>query len=264
MQITSNTLTEIERSMLRFAFVVALVLVSACEPIAPTLARFGAPQPSATVDATFRGRVVGVTDGDTLTVLDDAKRQHTIRLAEIDAPERGQPWGDRSRQRLSALTFGKTVSVMQTDTDRYGRTVARVFADGEDINRTMVADGAARIYPRYLTDQALVATERRARQARAGLWSLGDGQTVAPWEWRRGARSPEPTSRSEVGQVGVRSLLGASSSAGSGAFSCSGKRYCRQMASCEEAHFYLRQCGVASLDGNGDGEPCEALCGTMR
>jgi endonuclease YncB( thermonuclease family) len=136
----------------------------------------------------FQARVVGVTDGDSLTVLDDRSQQLRVRLAEIDAPERGQPWGNRSREALSALVFGKTISVQQTDTDRYGRVVARVFAEGRDVNRTMVEQGAAWAYREYLTDETLIATEARARQGRTGLWSMSDQQTVAPWEWRRGQR----------------------------------------------------------------------------
>jgi len=80
---------------------------------------------------TFRARVVGVTDGDTLTVLDENDQQHTIRLAEIDAPERGQPWGARAKQALSSLVFRKNVLLQQTDTDRYGRVVARCLRRGK-------------------------------------------------------------------------------------------------------------------------------------
>ena len=245
--------------------VVASVLLTGCEQVASVVSQAGAGQEAPAV--AFSGRVVGVTDGDTITVLDELNQQHTIRLAEIDAPERGQPWGDRSRQELSALVFGKSVSVQQTDTDRYGRMVARVFNGGREVNRAMVEEGAAWAYREYLTDDTLIATEARARQSRAGLWSMSDAQTVAPWEWRQGVRvgsgrtEPEPSAP-------VRSLFASGDSAstaerdaewGSG-FSCAGKRYCRQMNSCAEANFYLRQCGVDTLDGDGDGRPCEVLC----
>ena len=220
---------------------------------------------------------VGVSDGDTLTVLDAANQQHKIRLAEIDAPERGQPWGDRSRQALAALVFGKMVSVQQTDTDRYGRVVARVFGDGRDVNRAMVEDGHAWAYRQYLTDKTLLATEARARGERRGLWSMSDAQTVPPWDWRQGERvgqarlneggAPRELRDRAPGQP-VQSLLSPRAepadglSPSDGSFTCSGKRYCRQMNSCEEAHYYLQVCGVSSLDGNSDGEPCERLCGT--
>lgn len=256
--------------------VLCLASVAACDQLAAVVGQGGA---SSQLEAavSFRATVVGVSDGDTLTVLDATDQQHTIRLAEIDAPERGQPWGDRSRQALSTLVFGQRVSVQQTDTDRYGRVVARVFGDGQDVNRTMVKDGHAWAYRQYLTDDTLLATEARARSERRGLWSMSDAQTVPPWDWRQGvrvgqARLIEGGTRRELRNRApaqpVQSPLspraepadGLSSSRGS--FTCSGKRYCRQMSSCEEAHYYLQVCGVSSLDGNSDGEPCEMLCGT--
>ena len=222
-----------------------------------------APSVETRAVAVISGRVVGITDGDTLTLLDAQHQQHTIRLAEIDAPERGQPWGNRATQTLSALVFGKTVSVQQTNTDRYGRVVGRIFAEGEDVNRAMVEQGAAWAYRRYLNDQTLLATEALARQQRVGLWSMSDAQTVAPWEWRQGVRIGQARSIEPVQLSSSLSLLSSSrGSEGQTGFSCTEKRYCRQMTSCAEAHFYLSRCGVASLDGNNDGEPCEMLCGT--
>lgn len=267
MQITTITLKRFERAAIGLLLLaLTSVLLTGCEQVASVVSQTAAGQEAPAVS--FSGRVVGITDGDTITVLDELNQQHTLRLAEVDAPERGQPWGDRSRQVLSALVFGKSVSVQQTDTDRYGRMVARVFSDGRDVNRAMVEEGAAWAYRAYVTDDTLIATEARARQIRAGLWSMNDAQTVAPWEWRRGVRvgsgKTDPTPNAPV-----RSLFGppggdiptASGDLGSGGFSCSGKRYCRQMSSCAEATFYLRQCGVDTLDGDGDGRPCEAVCG---
>jgi endonuclease YncB( thermonuclease family) len=233
--------------------------VAACEQAATLVAQAGGGARAEAIS--FRARVVGITDGDTLTVLDEQNQQHTIRLAEIDAPERGQPWGDRSRQALSGLVFSKAVSVQQTDTDRYGRVVARLFADGRDVNRTMVEQGAAWAYRDYLTDQTLIATEARARQSKVGLWSMSDQETVAPWEWRRGVRVGTGDQPTAVMPQGLFSPAPGSPAANA-QFSCSGKRFCRQMSSCAEAHYYLERCGVSSLDGKGDGEPCEMLCGT--
>ena len=269
MQITTNTLKPFSRlPMLLLAL--ASFAVSACDQIG------GAAQKTTDVigigarsepAVTFRARVVGVTDGDTLTVLAEGNQQHTIRLAEIDAPERGQPWGTRAKQTLSSLVFGKTVSLQQIDTDRYDRIVARVFADGEDVNRAMVGQGAAWAYRRYLRDQTLIDVEARARRDRLGLWSLSDTETVEPWEWRKGKREDDGNIPTD-GSREVRSLLAPRQSIvterANESFSCSGKRYCRQMSSCAEAHFNLTQCGVASLDGNSGGEPCEMLCGTAH
>lgn len=210
----------------------------------------------------FSARVVGVTDGDTVKVLDENNDQHTIRLAEVDAPERGQPWGSRSKEALSELVFGKVILVQQTDTDRYGRMVGHILSDGRDVNRVMLEQGAAWAFRRYLTDVTLIEVEAKARHERAGLWSLSEAQTVAPWDWRRGVREGGTRSPEAVTQPVYLAVTPVNQNSSSGQFSCSGKRFCRQMTSCAEAHFYLRQCGFSSLDGNNDGEPCEVLCGT--
>lgn len=256
--------------------VLCLASVAACDQLATVVGERVISSQSETA-VSFRATVVGVSDGDTITVLDAINQQHKIRLAEIDAPERGQPWGDRSRKALSGLVFGKMVSVQQTDTDRYGRIVARVFGDGQDVNRAMVKDGHAWAYRQYLTDEALLATEARARSERSGVWSMSDAQTVPPWEWRQGVRVGQGQfndgvdsrqRRDRLPAEPVQSLLSPQSepvdapSLSSGSFTCSGKRYCRQMSSCAEANYYLQVCGVSSLDGNSDGEPCEMLCGT--
>jgi endonuclease YncB( thermonuclease family) len=83
---------------------------------------------------TITGKVVGVSDGDTITVLDAGQRQHKIRLDGIDAPESNQDWGSRAKQSLSDLVFGKTVTVISAKRDRYGRIVGRVLCDGKSAN----------------------------------------------------------------------------------------------------------------------------------
>jgi endonuclease YncB( thermonuclease family) len=95
------------------------------------------------------GRVVGITDGDTLTLLTDRREAVRVRLAEIDTPERGQPYGNRARQALADLAFGKIVRIAVRDKDRYGRTVGRVFAGSQDINAEMVRRGAAWVYRQW-------------------------------------------------------------------------------------------------------------------
>ena len=89
------------------------------------------------------GKVVSVADGDTITVLDDTKVQHKIRLAGIDAPERKQPFGQRAKEQLSDLVFGKTVQVETEKVDRYGRQIGKVLIDGRDANLAMVTSGMA-------------------------------------------------------------------------------------------------------------------------
>lgn len=142
-----------------------------------------------------QGRVVGVTDGDTVTVLDDHKVQHKIRLAGIDAPEKGMPYGQRSKQYLSDLVFGKTVTLEGDKVDRYGRTVAKVILNGRDVNLAQIAAGMAWHYKKYDREQTANdrmlygAEELNARAARRGLW--GDPQPVAPWDWRAEKRIKE-------------------------------------------------------------------------
>lgn len=134
------------------------------------------------------GRVVGITDGDTLTLLTERREEVRIRLAEIDTPESGQPYGSRARQILSDLAFGKPVRVAVRDTDRYGRTVGRVFAGALDVNAEMVRRGAAWVYRRYSDDPALLRLEQAARAERVGLWSLPEAERAPPWEWRAAER----------------------------------------------------------------------------
>lgn len=129
------------------------------------------------------GNVVGVHDGDTLTLLTADKVQIKVRLEGIDAPESKQPFGTRSKEALSALVFGKTATIRQMGQDRYRRTLGRVFVEGRDVNLAMVQSGLAWRYVKYSGDPALIAAEQEARVARRGLWA--DPQPVPPWEWRK-------------------------------------------------------------------------------
>ena len=145
-----------------------------------------AMQPALAED--IAGRVVGITDGDTLTVLTEQREQVRVRLADIDTPERGQPWGNRAREHLSALVFDQQVHVEVRDTDRYGRTVGRVRAGSVDVNAEMVRDGSAWVYRRYARNPGLLKLEEEARTARRGLWSLPEAERTPPWEWRAAER----------------------------------------------------------------------------
>jgi endonuclease YncB( thermonuclease family) len=202
--------------------------------------------------AELRGEVVGISDGDTLTLLTATRQQVRVRLAEIDAPESRQPWGSRARQALSALVFRKAVVVTVQDTDRYGRTVGTVWVGGRNANAEMVRQGQAWVYRQYLRDRALLTLEEEARQARRGLWSLPEAEWVPPWAWRRQEHT--------TGQPALSSTPRASAASGASGFSCGGKRLCREMSSCAEARYHLQQCGLSRLDGDRDGIPCESLC----
>ena len=191
---------------------------------------------------TVSGRVVGITDGDTFTLLTENLEQHKIRVAEIDAPERRQPYGTRSRQALARLIFEKEVSVEVQVIDNYGRIVGRPIADGRDISAEMIRIGAAWVYRSYSDDPDLYELERRARANNSGIWSLPEYDRVAPWEWRRNGKS-RPDAKSQLA-----------------AFECGAKTYCSEMVSCREAQFHLKSCDLTRLDGDGDGVPCESIC----
>ena len=206
---------------------VLLILISFC--------------PAAVSADQLHGRVVRIQDGDTLTLLTSNREEVRVRLAEIDCPERKQAWGTKARQALAEKVFQVSVRVAVVDVDRYERVVGRVFFDGRDINRELVSEGHAWVYRRYMTDRSLLDDEAAARSASRGLW--GDSRPIPPWEYRRDNRAGSQRSASEQQS--------------SGSFSCESKRYCGEMGSCAEARYYLNQCGLTRLDGDGDGVPCE-------
>jgi len=129
------------------------------------------------------GTVVGIADGDTLTVLNHDQREIKIRLAEIDAPEKRQAFGTRSKQSLSDLCFGKQAQVVSKVKDRYKRTVAHVKCSGVDANTEQVKRGMAWVYPRYAKDPDLYVMQEDAKLARRGLWI--DYSPIPPWEFRK-------------------------------------------------------------------------------
>ena len=130
----------------------------------------------------FLAVVIGISDGDTITVLHE-REPVKIRLAEIDAPEKKQPFGTKSKQALSDLCFGKQAVITPKTIDRYGRTVARVKCDGQDASEQQVSSGMAWVFDRYVTDRSLYPLQDEARSARRGLWA--DADPVPPWEWRK-------------------------------------------------------------------------------
>jgi micrococcal nuclease len=142
-----------------------------------------APALAAKPHYTFSGQVVKVVDGDTLTVLDKTHAQHRIRLAGIDAPERGQAFGTMAREALAAKLFRREVRVEVIDADRYGREVGRVSLSHRFINAEMVREGFAWRYPQWARPGEFVAAEAEARSHRRGLWAQRN--PVPPWEFRK-------------------------------------------------------------------------------
>lgn len=155
---------------------------------------------------TLAGRVVAVADGDTITVLDAAKVQHKIRLMAIDAPEKKQPFGNRSKQHLSYLVFSKPVTVDYTKLDRYGRIVGKVMVSSPDAcpdaapecpttldaGLAQITVGLAWHYKQYATEQTEVDraryafAEEEARERQVGIWR--DLAPIPPWSFRRGEK----------------------------------------------------------------------------
>jgi endonuclease YncB( thermonuclease family) len=142
---------------------------------------------------TLTGHVVGVTDGDTITLLDASKTQHKIRVAGIDAPEKKQPYGQRSKEALSDLAFDKELVIEWTKKDRYGRVIGKLIDKrGRDINLEQVRHGMAWHYKKYEGEQSpedrklYAAAEDAARAKRVGLWA--DAAPVPPWDYRKAKR----------------------------------------------------------------------------
>ena len=135
------------------------------------------------------GRVVAISDGDTITLLDSSKQQHKFRLAGIDAPEKRQSFGEKSKQHLSDLAFGKDVEADYVKVDRYKREVCNISVNGSDANLEQIKKGLAWWCQQYAKDQSkaeraeYAAAEQEAKEAQRGLWE--DAKTVGPWEWWR-------------------------------------------------------------------------------
>lgn len=134
----------------------------------------------------FLATVMGISDGDTLTVLTHDKKQIKIRLAEIDAPEKHQAFGTKSKQSLSDLCFGKKAEVTPQVKDRYKRTVARIKCDGIDANAEQVKRGMAWVYRRYAKNHDLYVLEHNAKVEKRGLWA--DKAPTPPWLYRKTRR----------------------------------------------------------------------------
>jgi len=138
------------------------------------------------------GRVVGVADGDTVTVLVNEHDQYKIRVSGIDAPEKKQAFGHQAKAKMSALVFGKDVVVEWNKKDRYGRTIGVVMVDGKDAGLTLLRAGLAWHYKQYQREQSASdrerysAAENAARSERVGLWV--DDEPTPPWEWRHNKR----------------------------------------------------------------------------
>jgi endonuclease YncB( thermonuclease family) len=155
---------------------------SACNDNAATQPDPKNAESTISLGSVILGKVVGVTDGDTITVLDGEKQQHKIRLEGIDTPESHQAFGTQSTKALSEKIFGKQVKVKWEDQDRYRRILGHIYLDDRWINKEMVEEGWAWHYKKYSTDKALSAAESNSRLKKLGLWK--DAKPIAPWDFR--------------------------------------------------------------------------------
>lgn len=206
--------------------------------------------PSTIETCKLEGKIIKVTDGDTVHVLDDEQQTHKIRLAGIDAPELGQAYGQAARKFLAKQVNQKTVCVDWHKRDKYQRLVGVIKYEGRDVNLNIVKAGYAWHYKKYQKEQTppdrilYAQAETEARSDVIGLWSEPD--PIKPTDWRKGKKERAKAAKPKV--------LAPED------FTCGTKRFCGQMGSCAEACFHLQQCGLARLDGNSDGIPCSQKC----
>ena len=206
------------------------------------------PKPTRELPSSYEGKVIKVTDGDTMTIRTSKNEKIRVRLTGIDAPELDQLFGKASKEKLASFIANKNVRIETYKNDRRGRVLAKVWVQPSDcascgktlnVNHTQIVAGMAWWYRRYakeLSDEdrgRYESAEDESRKRKRGLWSAPG--PVAPWDWRRGVRE-------ETGEQ------------------CGSKKYCRDMTNCAEAKLYLNQCGLRGLDGDSDGIPCESLC----
>ena len=152
----------------------------------------------------FDGRIVKVTDGDTVDVLDTSNKLTKVRLYGIDAPEKKQDFGQKSKQFVLDIVAGKTVSVEAIDTDRYGRTVGVVHIGNTVLNAEILKSGLAWYYEKYCKSSFCgewQQIESQARSSKIGLWSIPNPQ--APWDFRHGKKESGVTDNDNIKQDSV-------------------------------------------------------------
>lgn len=132
------------------------------------------------------GRVVKVSDGDSITLLDMNHKQHRVRLSQIDAPEQKQPFSRVAKDALADLIATKEVRLQIEGRDRYQRLLAEVFIGDTNVNLCMVRQGYAWAYTQYVRDNQYLEAQQAAQHERLGLWR--DANPLAPWEYRRQQR----------------------------------------------------------------------------
>ena len=129
-------------------------------------------------------KVIGIKDGDTILILLENKTQKKLRLAEVDCPESGQPFGKNAKDFTSSQVFGKIISFVETDQDRYGRTIAKVYYDnGKYLSKEIIKNGLGWFYFKYSNNKELEKLHYDAKEKKLGLWQ--DIKAISPYEWRQ-------------------------------------------------------------------------------
>ena len=203
----------------------------------------------------FSARVIAVLDGDTV-LIKRAGGLMKVRLAEIDAPEKAQTFGETSKRSLSDMVLGKQVRFVSQAVDQYGRMVAHLSVNGLEVNAEQIRRGMAWEYSNFHSNKALIALQKEDRKVPRGLWAQSHPQP--PWDWRK----QHPSILSDQTHAAVSPAVPAGATLRDSA--CRDKAHCSEMVSCADAGYQLAQCGVKTLDGDGDGMPCERLCAPQK
>ena len=134
---------------------------------------------------TLKAKVIGIKDGDTVVVLDSLNNQITLRLAEVDCPEKSQPFGTKAKKFTSDQIYLKTIKYVVTDIDRYRRSIAMIYYDTDNkyLSAEIIKAGMGWHYKRYSTSKELALLEDNAKKNKIGLWV--DNNPIAPWEFRK-------------------------------------------------------------------------------
>lgn len=198
---------------------------------------------------TLSGQIIGVSDGDTATLLTSGHKPIKIRLAQIDAPEREQAYGEQSKQSLSNLIYRKNVKVDVEDKDQYGRIVGKVMLGDLNVNLEQIKCGMAWFYIEFGRDALYREAEGHARSAKIGLWA--DAAPIPPWKWRYASHANTSQMRAVESKQNPQPTISVQK------YRCDGRVYCSQMTSCQEATYFLKHCPNVKVDGNHDGIPCE-------
>lgn len=206
------------------------------------------PVAQAKTDREIHCKVVGVSDGDTLTCLAN-RTQLKVRLQYIDAPEKAQAFGNRAKQTLASLVFKKDIRLISTGYDKYDRILAVVYDDQANINLTLVQKGMAWAYRQ--TQPIYQQAQAEAQWNRIGLWQ--DANPINPADWR--AKQSESSTPFWQKIFPKRPLATSASTP----INCSVKKSCNQISDYEQAQRYFQQCRWQELDGNNDGIPCNRL-----